>query len=289
MDKRERFNDPEEQQRIALEGLQVKIWTAIPGIVHAFRPGGPTGQIVDVQPSIKGRVMAPDGSTQSVNLPMLLDCPVGWQGGGGVTLTFPIKPGDECLVVFASRCIDAWWALGGIQEQAELRMHDLSDGFAFVGVRSKPRSFSVSTDAAQLRTDDGQAYIEINPTTYGIKAHTPTTIVAEAGQSITATAGTSISATAGTNITANAGGNISATAGGSITATATASATVNAPTITLNGNVTINGSLTQTGGGSANFSGSITATGNITGQGTSLHTHTHSGVTPGGGNSGQPN
>lgn len=231
--------------------------------------------------------MAPDGSTQSVNLPMLLDCPVGWQGGGGVTLTFPINPGDECLVVFASRCIDAWWALGGIQEQAELRMHDLSDGFAFVGVRSKPRSFAVSTDAAQLRTDDGLAYVEVNPTTHGIKAHTSTTITAEAGQSI--------AATAGTDITANAGGNISATAAGTLTATSGGATTINAPTITLNGNVTINGTLSQSGGGAVSMSGNLTGSGtatfsgNVTGQGTSLHAHTHSGVQPGSGNTGAPN
>ena len=27
-------------------------------------------------------------------------------GGGGFALTFPVAAGDECLVVFASRCID---------------------------------------------------------------------------------------------------------------------------------------------------------------------------------------
>lgn len=50
--------------------------------------------------------------------------------------------------------------------------------------------------------------------------------------------------------------------------------TIEAPAIELIGPVT----ASQT----------IVATGNVTGQGTSLHTHTHSGVTPGGGNSGPP-
>lgn len=55
-----------------------------------------------------------------------------------------------------------------------------------------------------------------------------------------------------------------------------------APTITLKGNVAqTDGDMTTTG--------SITAQGDVVGDGTSLHTHTHSGVEPGGGNSGPPN
>lgn len=50
--------------------------------------------------------------------------------------------------------------------------------------------------------------------------------------------------------------------------------TVTAPDIALDGDVTV--------------SGTLVATGNVTGQGTSLHTHTHTGVTSGGGTSGPP-
>jgi len=46
------------------------------------------------------------------------------------------------------------------------------------------------------------------------------------------------------------------------------------------GNVAITGNVT--------VSGTITAQGDVTGNGTSLHTHTHSGVTAGGGNTGAP-
>jgi hypothetical protein len=43
-------------------------------------------------------------------------------------------------------------------------MHDLSDGFAFVGVRSQPRVLpgGVKTSAVQLRSDDGAAYVELS-------------------------------------------------------------------------------------------------------------------------------
>jgi phage baseplate assembly protein gpV len=41
--------------------------------------------------------------------------------------------------------------------------------------------------------------------------------------------------------------------------------------------------------GNIDLEGSINATGDVVGSGISLRTHTHSGVQPGGGNTGQPN
>jgi Phage protein Gp138 N-terminal domain/GpV Apex motif len=84
---------------------------------------------------------------------------------GGLTLTLPIAQGDEILVVFASRCIDAWWQNGGIQIPMEMRMHDLSDGFAIPGPRSQPNTLTgISTTSAQLRTDAGTSFIELTKT-----------------------------------------------------------------------------------------------------------------------------
>jgi hypothetical protein len=96
-----------------------------------------------------------------------------WQGGGGVTATFPIVVGDECLVVFSSRCIDGWWSQGGIQNPPEARMHNLSDGFALVGVRSLPNAFAVDTANACLISDDGETFFKLNPTTQAIQALAP--------------------------------------------------------------------------------------------------------------------
>ena len=68
----------------------------------------------------------------------------------------------------------------------------------------------------------------------------------------------------------------------------TTSTTVTTPTFTVNGATVLNGTISQTGGGSATFSGSMTVTGNVTAQGTSVHTHTHGGVTTGSGQTGMP-
>lgn len=144
-----------------MDGRQAGIWTAMPGIVQSFNA---TERTCVIQPALKMSQQAKDGSKSLVNLPLLLDCPVVFPAGGAVLLTFPIAAGDECLVVFASRCIDAWWQSGGVQRQAEFRMHDLSDGFAIVGVSSKPHvAASISTTKAQLRSTDGATLIELNP------------------------------------------------------------------------------------------------------------------------------
>jgi len=108
-----------------------------------------------------------------VNLPPLVDCPVVFPSGGGATLSFPLRAGDEVLVVFGSRCIDAWWQSGGIQQQAEMRMHELSDGFVIPGPRSVPAvPGSLSTSAVQLRSDDGAAVISLNPTSHAVDVTT---------------------------------------------------------------------------------------------------------------------
>lgn len=161
MDRRERFSTDEEVLRLAMRALQSRLWTALPGIVERFDSEKMT---VDVQPSINGRIAAEDGTVSSVQMPVLLDCPVLWQGGGGATFTFPIAAGDECLVIIASRCIDGWWDKGGVQDPPDIRMHNLSDGFALVGVRSRPRAFAVNATAAELRSDDGSTFVRLNPT-----------------------------------------------------------------------------------------------------------------------------
>jgi hypothetical protein len=167
----ERVNDSQEALRLALEGHQAQVWTALPAIIESFDANAVT---CVAQPAIKAEVRAADGSTRLVALPLLIDCPVVFPRGGGCTLTFPIAKGDECLVVFSSRCIDAWWTAGGVQAQAELRMHDLSDGFCLPGPFSQATKISgISTNSVQLRSNDASTYIDLNPTSQKVKIVAP--------------------------------------------------------------------------------------------------------------------
>lgn len=162
------YNDPNETRVRELNGRFAQAWTALPGIVQSFNAAQ---QTVVVQPAIRAVVFDVNGVATNMQLPLLLDCPVQFPSGGGFTLTFPVASGDECLVVFASRCIDAWWQSGGVQNQAVMRMHDLSDGFAVLGFSSVPRVIgSVSASATQLRSNDGSTYVEVGPSEITLKA-----------------------------------------------------------------------------------------------------------------------
>lgn len=179
MDPRERANPYEESFAVALDGLQSRLWTSLPGIVESFNLAALT---CVVQPAIQARVLKSDGSRELVNLPLLLDCPVVFPSGGGVTLSFPLKAGDECLVTFSSRCIDSWWQNGGVQPPATLRMQDLSDGFAIPGPRSLARPIAgVSATVARLHTDTGTTFLEIDPADGGrLKLLSPNPIILDA-------------------------------------------------------------------------------------------------------------
>lgn len=168
-----RAQDGSEQQ--AFDAQKLSIFTglrvAMPGIIQSFDPSTVT---CTVQPAIYGLKVGDDGSTASEAIPVLPDVPVVFPRGGGCTLTFPVKTGDECLLVFSDRCIDFWWQNGGVQEAVDPRQHDLSDAFAIIGPQSQAKKISgISTTAAQFRSDDGSTYLEINPATKKIKLVAP--------------------------------------------------------------------------------------------------------------------
>lgn len=146
----------------AMEGKQTEIWTALPAQVESFDASKRT---IVAQPTIQLQVEDQYGNTQWRSMPLFHDVVVQFPGGGGFVLTFPLQQGDEGILVFSSRCIDAWWERGGIQVQSELRMHDLSDGFFIPTVRSMPNVESdISTTEAQWRSvDPGGPRIALKP------------------------------------------------------------------------------------------------------------------------------
>ncbi len=160
MDRRERMEDGLVQQRGALRQWQAGLWTAMPAILQSFNAAAMT---CTAQVAIRPQTRTPDGNWVDTTISLCVDCPVVFPRGGGFSLTLPLQKGNEGLLVFAARCIDGWWQSGGVQNMATLRMHDLSDGFFIPGATSQPNlpSAAASTDSAQLRSDDGECYVEI--------------------------------------------------------------------------------------------------------------------------------
>lgn len=161
MDRSQILNDPEQAIRIALEGLQSNLWTALPCTVVSIDW---TKLTIEAQPAVQGVNIDEAGNETYVNLPVLGDVPLMFPAAGGFALTFPIAAGDEVLVIFASRAIDSWWQSGGTNNQpVETRMHDLSDGFALPAQMSNPKSYGAHVSQANLRLckQDGSSYVEI--------------------------------------------------------------------------------------------------------------------------------
>lgn len=159
------LNDNEEAMRQVLDGRQVDIWTAIPGIIQSVNWNQMT---CEVQPAIKAVIQDQNGNLTQEKLPLLINVPICFPSTAGFLITLPLAVNDEVLVIFSSRCHDAWWQSGGIQQAMEARMHDLSDGFVIPGPKSLPNTVSalsgaaISTTGAQIRNTAGTTYVEIS-------------------------------------------------------------------------------------------------------------------------------
>lgn len=91
-------------------------------------------RLLSQQPIVPGSQSAPLTDVP-VQYPRLLSCPVVIMSGGAGGLTFPIATGDQCVVLFNDRDIDAWYQSGLTSVPNSNRLHDLSDGMAIVGLR----------------------------------------------------------------------------------------------------------------------------------------------------------
>ena len=98
---------------------------AMPGRVVAYDAETGTATI---QPAVRRRDM--DG--RLVTAPMLNGVPVFLP-----TADFMPQTGDQCMVIFADCCIDGWFDTGSAVVPPAKRMHDLADGFAIVGFRTR--------------------------------------------------------------------------------------------------------------------------------------------------------
>lgn len=255
----------------ALLSLQGKLWTAIPAIITSINYKKYT---VSAKPTIRGQITDENNNVIKVELPLLVDVPIVMPHAGNWLLSFPVKVNDECLVVFSSRCIDAWWQNGGIQNPMEDRMHDLSDGFAILAPFSQPLAKNYnefSSNSIIIRDKGKNNFIEL--TDDGKRNDQNTS---------------DCSVTVGGNVTVNVTGNSTVNVGGSTT--------LNCPDNTINGKLTVNGLLTATqginasggSGASVAINGSLEATGDVKAGNISLQGHVHSGVQAGGSNTGTP-
>lgn len=222
-----------------IENRLKDLHTSMPGIIVEFDAAT---QLAKVQPAVK-RIFKQERTEQVLlvptALPVLINVPVIFPRGGGFSLTFPVQPGDECLIEFCERCIDDWHETGEVKKPTSKRFHSLSDATCFVGLSSRPNKVpNYSAEDVQLKKDNGDVSITL-----------------KANNNLELSTIASMIATCET-----------------ATINASSVASIIAPTINLIGNVNVNGNLTTTGVTSAP---TVAATTSLKVGGKEMATHVH--------------
>lgn len=243
--------------KLGIESRLKDLHTSMPGIIESFDA---STQTASIQPAIKRIFKSNDGQTELLvpsPLPLLINVPIQFPRGGGFSLTFPVKKGDECLITFCERGISTWHQQGGVSNPEGKRFHHLSDATAFVGISSIPNKVpNYDATNVQLKADDDSVSITLN-----------------ADGSLSVDADSDIMATSGADIIAQADGAVDVTAG--------TVANITAPTINLNGAVNVSGLLSALAGAAV--------TGAMNNNGVNIgSTHSHNQANDSGGNTEQP-
>lgn len=137
----------------AIRNRMAELNTAMPAqiVSYDYRT-----QKAQVKPTVN-RLFA-DGKTQAY--PVINNVPVIFPRSGGASMTFPVKPGDTVLLIFASRSVDAWINQGGTVDQNDTRMHSLNDAIAIPGLIPFPTG-SMAKNNEDVLIKYGEAEIEI--------------------------------------------------------------------------------------------------------------------------------
>lgn len=123
-------------------------------------------------------------------------------------ITYPLKAGDECILLFSDREIESWFINGNVNPEIYPRLHDLTDAIAIVGLRSLPNMISILADtlhlfygSSDIQLLDNQ--ININSTLLNITGNTAQTGNTTQTGTITATSLNATSAATGSFRTAD--------------------------------------------------------------------------------------
>lgn len=138
--------------RDSFNGLMSAVGTSVPGRILSFDSNT---QLADVQVSIM--LSTVDGD---VAHPPIISVPVHFSGGNEFHIEHQIDPGDEGIIIFSQRCIDAWVDQGGDATQTIKRQFDMADAMFVPGLRSQPNKISgFDNNGIRLRNKAGDNHI----------------------------------------------------------------------------------------------------------------------------------
>lgn len=144
----------EEVLEQAVDDALVDVHTCMPAIVESFNA---STQTVNVRPALKRKY---DDGTVSER-PLILDVPVIFPKGGLFSITFPIKKGDDVLLLFSERSLERWKVESGVVDPKDSRKFHLSDAFC-LPTGGRDIKVIAGADATKVRLVNGAAEIELN-------------------------------------------------------------------------------------------------------------------------------
>lgn len=109
-----------------------------------------------VQP--KAKFKKPNGET--IDFPEVDGVPVLYPQNKDFSIAFPVKPGDNCLIIFSDQSLDYW--LYGKETDTELK-HDLSNALAIPNINTKGNpdmETACDEDAVVIRAGESKAKIK---------------------------------------------------------------------------------------------------------------------------------
>lgn len=112
-----------------------------------------------------------------IEYPILQKVPVVVLQGGGASITFPIKAGDQCLLLFCDYMIDSWWITGEAKPSIVPRKHDIADPIAIVGINATPKAIHNYSDYLHLKYNENSdivigEQIDVNNETINLNGNT---------------------------------------------------------------------------------------------------------------------
>jgi len=123
------------------------------GTISNFYPETQTADAVIGSRAVIGQKNLNNNSSVFADYPPILNRPVIILGGGDGAITFPIKSGDECLILFNDKDMTPWYNSNSPQSPNDTeRLHHLTDAIILVGLKSAKNHISdYNPDATEIR------------------------------------------------------------------------------------------------------------------------------------------
>lgn len=150
------------------------VHTSMPGIIRSV--GTYKGvRVVSVQPVIQQLDTLDDEMTfKAIDpIPNVVVC-VPHAEDLGLSMTVPLRVGNEGQIHFAERSLDNWLEKGGVQPPAEPvqpRAHDLADAVFVPGITSVANPITNwSDDAIEIRNEDATTALSVSEDTVAMRS-----------------------------------------------------------------------------------------------------------------------